>query len=255
MDNVIVCNGLEFPVGTPRPCPNIKPAANHADVTALVNKYGDIAAPIENQVIGLANAALTRTANAAGESSLGDIIADAQLWATSDGALPTFQGAPAVVAFMNAGGIRRDINAGDITYGEAFEVQPFANVLTTMDMTGQQILDVLQQQFTGSPLGNGILQISDGLTYTRTAGGIESPPTQLNDVLSDVRLDGVPINPAATYRVTVNNFLAGGGDNFTVFALGTNRYVGEIDLEAFRRYLETFTPTNPGPQNRITFVP
>jgi 5'-nucleotidase len=74
-------------------------------------------------------------------------------------------------------------------------------------------------------------------------------------VLSDVRLDGVPINPAATYRVTVNNFLAGGGDNYTVFAQGTNRYVGEIDLEAFRRYLETFTPTNPGPQNRITFVP
>jgi 5'-nucleotidase len=153
---------------------------------------------------------------------------------------------------MNAGGIRRDINAGDITYGEAFEVQPFANVLTTMDMTGQQILDVLQQQFTGSPLGNGILQISDGLTYTRTSAGAAG---QAGDLLSDVRLDGVPINPAATYRVTVNNFLAGGGDNYTVFAQGTNRYVGEIDLEAFRRYLETFSPTNPGPQNRITFVP
>jgi 5'-nucleotidase len=153
---------------------------------------------------------------------------------------------------MNAGGIRRDINAGDITYGEAFEVQPFANVLTTMDLTGQQILDVLQQQFTGSPLGIGILQISDGLTYTRTNA---DPAGQAGDLLSEVELDGVPINPAATYRVTVNNFLAGGGDNYTVFAQGTNRYVGEIDLEAFRRYLETFSPTNPGPQNRITFVP
>jgi 5'-nucleotidase len=255
MDNVIVCNGLPFPAGPPPvfpPCPNIKPAANHADVTALIHKYGEIAAPIENQIIGFANAALTRAGNAAGESSLGDIIADAQLWATSDGALPTFQGAPAQIAFMNAGGIRRDINAGDITYGEAFEVQPFANVLTTMDMTGQQILDVLQQQFTGSPLGIGILQISDGLTYTRTSAGAAG---QAGDLLSDVRLDGVPINPAAIYRVTVNNFLAGGGDNYTVFAQGTNRYVGEIDLEAFRRYLETFTPTNPGPQNRITFVP
>jgi 5'-nucleotidase len=251
IDNVVVCNGLEFPVGTPRPCPNMLPAANHADVTALINKYGVIAAPIENQVIGFANAPLTRTGTLAGESSLGDIIADAQLWATSDGALPTFQGDPAVIAFMNAGGIRRDINAGDITYGEAFEVQPFANVLTTMDMTGQQILDVLQQQFTGSPLGIGILQISDGLTYTRTNAGASG---QAGDLLSDVRLDDVPINPAATYRVTVNNFLAGGGDNYTVFAQGTNRYVGEIDLEAFRRYLEEFTPTNPGPQNRITFV-
>ena len=157
---------------------------------------------------------------------------------------------------MNAGGIRRDINAGDITYGEAFEVQPFANVLTTMDMTGAQIIAVLQQQFTGSALGNGILQISNGLTYTRTSVTVagETPP-QRNDVLSNVQLNGVPINPASTYRVTVNNFLAGGGDNFTVFAQGTNRFVGEIDLEAFRRYVEEFTPINPGPQNRITFVP
>jgi 5'-nucleotidase len=252
MDNVIVCNGLEFPVGTPRPCPNFKPAANHADVTALIGKYGAIAAPIENQEIGFANADLTRTGTPAGESSLGDIIADAQLWATSDGAPPGFTGNPAAIAFMNAGGIRRDIAAGIITYGEAFEVQPFANVLTTMDMTGQQVLDVLQQQFTGSPLGIGILQISDGLTYTRTAAGAGG---QAGDLLSNVELNGVPINPAATYRVTVNNFLAGGGDNYTVFAQGTNRYVGEIDLEAFRRYLEEFSPIDPGPQNRITFVP
>jgi 5'-nucleotidase len=255
INNVVVCNGVPFtpPSGPPNVCPNTPPAANHADITALIAKYAVVAAPIENEVIGVANADLLRTASGPnGESSLGDIIADAQLWATSTGALPSFQGAPAVVAFMNAGGIRRDIAAGDITYGEAFEVQPFANVLTTMDMTGQQILDVLQQQFTGSPLGNGILQISDGLTYTRTSAGVGG---QAGDLLSNVALDGVPIVPGDTYRVTVNNFLAGGGDNFTVFAQGTNRFVGEIDLEAFRRYIETFTPIDPGPQNRITFVP
>ncbi|HET9497410.1 MAG TPA: bifunctional metallophosphatase/5'-nucleotidase [Candidatus Limnocylindria bacterium] len=251
--NVIVCNGLEFPAGTPRPCPNIKPDANHVDITALIAEYAVVAAPIENQVIGFANAALTRDETIppfpnTGESSLGDIIADAQLWATS---APDFPGGPAVIAFMNAGGIRRNIDEGPITYGEAFEVQPFANVLTTMDMTGAQILAVLQQQFTGSPLGNGILQISDGLTYTRTSAGATG---QAGDLMSDVELDGVPINPAATYRVTVNNFLAGGGDNFTVFAQGVNRFVGEIDLEAFRRYLETFSPIDPGPRDRITFV-
>jgi 5'-nucleotidase len=254
INNVVVCNGLPFtpPPGQSAACPNTPPAANHADISALIAEYAVVAAPIENQVIGFANADLTRAGNAAGESSLGDIIADAQLWGTSDGALPSFDGDPAVIAFMNAGGIRRDINTGDITYGEAFEVQPFANVLTTMDMSGQQILDVLQQQFTGSPLGIGILQISDGLTYTRTSAGASG---QAGDLLSNVQLNGVPINPAATYRVTVNNFLAGGGDNYTVFAQGTNRFVGEIDLEAFRRYLETFSPIDPGPQDRITFVP
>jgi 5'-nucleotidase len=251
MNNVIVCNGLENPPGTPRPCPNTRPAANHADISALIAAYAVVAQPIEDEVIGFANAILSRTNNAAGESSLGDIIADAQLWATSDGALPSFEGDPAVIAFMNSGGIRTDINAGDITYGEAFSVQPFANVLTTMDMTGQQILDVIQQQFTGSPLGNGILQISDRLTYTRTSAGAGG---QGGDLLSDVELNGSPIVPGDVYRVTVNNFLAGGGDNFTVFAQGTNRFVGEIDLEAFRRYIETFTPIDPGPQNRITLV-
>jgi 5'-nucleotidase len=251
MRNVIVCNGLDNPPGTPRPCPNTRPDANHADISALIAAYAVVAQPIEDEVIGTATAILSRTNNAAGESSLGDIIADAQLWATSTGALPSFQGDPAVIAFMNSGGIRTDINAGPITYGEAFSVQPFANVLTTMDMTGQQIIDVIQQQFTGSPLGNGILQISDGLTYTRTSAGAGG---QAGDLLSDLELNGVPIVPGDTYRVTVNNFLAGGGDNFTVFAQGTNRFVGEIDLEAFRRYIETFTPIAPGPQNRITLV-
>ncbi len=249
INNVIVCNGLPNNVGVVTcPTPQL-PAA--PDLTALVNKYGTIAAPIENEIIGFANAALTRTGTAAGESSLGDIIADAQLWATS---APTLPGGPAVIAFMNAGGIRRDINAGEITFGEAFEVQPFANVLVTMDMTGQDIIDVLQQQFTGTPLGNGILQISASLTYTRTAAGATG---QAGDLLSDVRVNGLPINPLVTYRVTVNNFLAGPGgqDNFTEFANGFNRHVGEIDLEAFRRYIQTFTPINPGPQNRITFVP
>jgi 5'-nucleotidase len=263
INNVTVCNGLPFTPtsGPPNICPNTPPAANHADISALIAKYAVVAAPIENEIIGVANAALTRASippastnpPQSGESSLGDIIADAQLWATSEGALPSFEGAPAVVAFMNAGGIRRDINAGDITYGEAFEVQPFANVLTTMDMTGAQILAVLQQQFTrtGATLGNGILQVSEGLTYTRTSAGLPGPE---DDLMSEVELNEEPIDPTATYRVTVNNFLAGGGDNYTVFAQGTNRFVGEIDLEAFRRWIEEFTPIDPGPRDRITFV-
>jgi 5'-nucleotidase len=223
---------------------DVKPKA--ADLTALIEKYGAIAAPTENRVIGTASAALTRTNNAAGESSLGDIIADAQLWATSGASWPAANGAPAVLSFMNAGGIRADINVGEITYGEAFSVQPFANVLVTMDMTGAQIEALLEQQFTG---GNGILQIPASLTYDRSSN------TASTDRVTNTRINGVPIVPATTYRVTVNNFLADGGDGYSTFTQGTNRYVGEIDLDAFARYVESLGTVNPGPQNRITIVP
>ncbi len=223
---------------------DVKPAA--ADLTALIDKYGTIAAPTENRVIGNAPSALTRTQNTAGESSLGDIIADAQLWATSGASWPAANGAPAVISFMNSGGIRADINVGPITYGEAFSVQPFANVLVTMDMTGTQIDALLEQQFTG---GNGILQIPASLTYDRY------PATAAPDRVRNIRINGVPIVPATTYRVTVNNFLADGGDGYSVFTGGTNRFVGEIDLDAFARYVESLGTVNPGPQNRITLVP
>jgi 5'-nucleotidase len=222
---------------------DVFPAA--ADIAALVARYGEIAAPIENRVIGEATAPLTRTGNAVGESSLGDIIADAQLWATSGPTWPAANGAPAVASFMNAGGIRADINAGPITFGEAFNVQPFANVLVTMDMTGANIDAVLEQQFQGA---NGILQIPASLTYDRSN-------TQPNGSrISNIRIAGVPLDPAAPYRVTVNNFLADGGDGYTVFRTGTNRFVGEIDSDAFSRYIEFLGTVNPGPQNRITLV-
>jgi 5'-nucleotidase len=231
INNVIVRRDV-FPVAT--------------DIAALVARYGEIAAPIENRVIGTASAPLTRTANALGESSLGDIIADAQLWATSGPSWPAANGAPAVVSFMNAGGIRADINVGPITFGEAFNVQPFANVLVTMDMTGASIDAVLEQQFQGA---NGVLQIPASLTYDR------SNTLPAGNRVSNVRIGGVPLDPGATYRVTVNNFLADGGDGFTVFRTGgTNRFVGEIDSDAFSRYIEFLGTVDPGPQNRITLV-
>ena len=221
--------------------------AEAPDLTALVDRYGTLAAPIENRVIGSTPVALSRTAAPSGESVLGNLIADAQLWATQ-----SVPGGPAQIALMNAGGIRADIAAGEITYGEAFSVQPFANILVTMDMTGAQIKQVLEQQFSGSPLGIGILQISQGLTYTRTAGGAAG---QSGDTLSNVRLNGVLLNDAQTYRVTVNNFLADGGDNYTALRQGTSRYFGEIDLDALARYLEVNNPVVPPAVGRITYIP
>jgi 5'-nucleotidase len=208
--------------------------------TRLIAKYEALSAPISNRVVGTASADITRAANPAGESALGDVIADAQLAATA----PTDFGG-AVVAFMNPGGIRADILAGEVTYGELFTVQPFGNTMTVKTMTGDMIRRLLEQQFEiASPPR--ILQVSQGFTYsydtTRPAGSR----------VSDIAINGTPIDLAASYRVAMNNFLADGGDGFTVFREGTDQLGGEIDLDALARYFTENSPVAPGPQNRIT---
>jgi 5'-nucleotidase len=221
-----------------------------ADLTALVGKYKDLSAPLANRVIGAITATITRTANTAGESAMGDVIADAQLWATTPASLGGAQ-----IAFMNAGGIRADLTyaqisggeqPGEVTYGEAFTVQPFGNSLVTMTLTGAQIDALLEQQFTG---GIGILQVSNGFSYTRSA----SAPA--GSKVSDLMLNGTSIDPAASYRVTVNSFLADGGDNYTVLKSGTDRLGGAVDLDALVDYFAATSPVAPGLQNRITLVP
>ncbi len=133
--------------------------AKAADETALIAKYNAIAAPLANRIIGSITATITRTNNAAGESALGDVIADAQFDATNDPGL-----GDAVVAFMNPGGIRADLTYassaagegdGNVTYGESFTVQPFGNSLVTMTLTGAQIERVLEEQFAGLHPGDG----------------------------------------------------------------------------------------------------
>jgi 5'-nucleotidase len=208
--------------------------------TRLIAKYDALSAPIANRVVGAASADITRAANPAGESALGDVIADAQLAATS----PTDFGG-AVVAFMNPGGIRADVLAGEVTYGELFTVQPFGNTLVVKTMTGDMIRRLLEQQFeVASPPR--ILQVSQGFTYsydtTRPAGSR----------VSDIAIGGTPISPTASYRVAMNNFLADGGDGFSVFREGIDQLGGEIDLDALARYFMESSPVEPGPQNRIT---
>lgn len=223
-------------------------------MTSLIAKYNVIAAPLANRVIGSITADITRATNAAGESALGDVIADGQLDATND---PGF--GDAVVAFMNPGGIRADLTYasspagegdGNVTYGEMFTVQPFGNSMVTMTLTGAQIKAVLEQQFNNPAVGqNRILQVSNGFTYTWS----QSAP--IGSKVSNIMLNGVPLDMNASYRVTVNSFLADGGDNFTALVQGTNRLGGEVDTDAFEKYFAANSPVSPGPQNRITVVP
>ena len=222
------------------------------DLTALLDKYRQLSAPLANRVIGTITSDITRTPTPSGESALGDVIADAQLAAT-DG--PTEGGA--VVSFMNPGGIRADLTfapsggeqPGQVTYGEAFTVQPFGNTLVTMTLTGAQLDTLLEQQWCGQAFPR-ILQVSAGFTYTWNAS---SPICNRVDPAS-IRIGGVAVNPNGSYRITVNSFLADGGDNFTVLKSGTNRLGGPLDLDALEAHFTTASPVAPGPRNRITRV-
>ncbi|MBL8088774.1 MAG: bifunctional metallophosphatase/5'-nucleotidase [Anaerolineales bacterium] len=226
-------------------------------LTALIDRYNAIAAPLANRIIGSISADITRTANPAGESALGDVIADAQLDATND---PGF--GEAVIAFMNPGGIRADLTYasspagegdGNVTYGEMFTVQPFGNSMVTMTLTGAQIEMILEQQFTGcmGQTANRILQVSSGFTYAWSAS---APACNKIDPAS-IMLNGIPLDMSASYRVTVNSFLADGGDGFSVLKDGTDRLGGDVDTDAFEKYFLVNVPVTPGPQNRILLLP
>lgn len=210
-----------------------------------------------DRVVGSITAAITRTASASGESALGDVIADAQQFATAGAIVGS-----AVVAFMNPGGIRADLSFpsspagegdGNVTCAENFTVQPFGNHLVTMTLTGIQIDTLLEQQFLGcgTQTVNRILQVSAGFAY---AWNPTAPACSKVD-LASITIGGMAIDPMASYRVTVNSFLAGGGDHFAVLMEGTDRLDGVGDLAAMESYFAAFSPVAPGPQDRIGVVP
>lgn len=190
---------------------------------------------------------ISRTNNAAGESALGDLIADSQLAATAD------QGA--VIAFMNPGGIRADLIASaannTATFGDLFTVQPFGNTMVVMDLTGAQIKTLLEQQFDNPEAGSSrILQVSKGFAYSYDS---TAPKGSRVDAAS-IKLNGETLDPAKTYRVTMNAFLSTGGDNFLVFKDGTNvlQLPNLPDVDAFVAYVKANPGVAGGAQDRIT---
>jgi 5'-nucleotidase len=225
--------------------------APDAEAQALVDRYQEISEPIANEPVGaitedVVRAQETLVGSVLGESPLGNLIADAQLAATDDEA-------GAVAAFMNPGGVRADltytptVGEGDgvVTYGEAFTVQPFNNLLTTMDLTGEQLYALLDQQFA---VGR-VLAPSDSVRYTVTADGTSVVPGSLTISIGGVVTEVVP---DGSYRITVNSFLAGGGDGFTVLTEGTN-VVNQpgFDVDALTAYLSGAAVAPPA-TDRIT---
>jgi 5'-nucleotidase len=194
--------------------------------------------------VGRLAQALPREGNPAGESPLGQVIADSQLAATREFG--------AQIALMNPGGIRAGLPMpadGQVRYEDLFAVQPFYNNLVTLTLTGAQLAQLLEQQWVGQPTAAGrVLHVSRGFTYSWDA----SKPLGQRVVPGSLKLEGQVISPTAELRITVNGFLAGGGDNFPMFKLGANQRTGMMDVDAFEQFLKANPSLVLGPLDRIT---
>lgn len=221
--------------------------ARDPEQTALIEAYDKLAAPIADRPAGSVTQALSRIPNEAGESALGDVIADAQLAATKDA-----KDASAVIALTNPGGIRTDIvpkENGKVSFGELFASQPFRNRLVTMTLTGSQLKDILEQQWL-DPKRPRILQVSNGFSYTWDA----SKPFGERVMTEKMTLNGKPIEQATGYRVTLNDYLAVGGDGFTIAKQGTSPQYGGYDADALFAFFKAYGPIGPLPPTRILRV-
>jgi 5'-nucleotidase len=205
-------------------------AGEDAEIAALVERYVDATAPIAARVAGRIEGSLESAGG--GDTPIGNLIADAQLAATRD---PGAGGAQ--ISFINSGGIRTRLAPaadGSVTYGELFALQPFGNTLVVLEMTGAQVGRVLEQQFTDeSPaeIRQSLLIPSQGFSFAYDRG---APP---GERIVAATLDGRPLEPERRYRVTVNNFLASGGDGFSVFAEAEAVADGGVDLDALEAYI------------------
>lgn len=212
--------------GSPLPTdPRLGTIVPDPDIAAYVAQYVAAASEAATRRVGRLSAEGRKPGPATEETQLGNLIADAQLAAT--------RGAGAQIALMNNTGVRSDLRLaqdGMVTFGAIYSVQPFGNTLVTRSYSGAQLLALLEQQVDD----DGIVQtfsVSQGLQFTydldRPAGSR----------IVSATFEGVPIDPQASYRVTMNSFLAAGGDSFTVFNEGTGSVTGPVDLDAFEAYL------------------
>ncbi|GAB4076630.1 bifunctional metallophosphatase/5'-nucleotidase [Nostocoides australiense] len=215
--------------------------------TAVIDKWKTLAGPIAAKVVGTVAQDVTGDSggNRGIETPMADLVADSILWGTQSG--------NSQIAFLNVGGVRASFlvnqisngeDPGEITYTEAYNVAPFGNLLVTMDMTGQQIKDTLEQQYDPTRGRQYLaLGVSEGFSYTWD----DSRPQGSKVVAGSMTLNGAPMSMTATYRVGTLNFLANGGDNFTGFMSGTNLLGGKEDLQNLVDYLGTHPGITPPP--------
>ena len=222
--------------------------------TEIIAKWNALAGPLKATIVG------SHTEDILGDSSgnrgietpMADLVADAILWGTEA------EKGGAQIAFMNVGGVREDLpmapkygeGAGEVTFAEAYDIAPFGNLLNSLDLTGAQIEEVLEQQYQPIPARGSrpmlALGVSEGFTYEWDA----TQPQGSRVVPGSMMLNGTPIDLAETYRVGTLSFLAQGGDSFTAFTQGTNLLGGPEDLQNLVDYLEDH-PGLTAPDSRV----
>lgn len=221
----------------------------HQGVLELVATYREIAEPLANRAVAQITGDFIRGHRAeAGNSAMGQLIADSQLAASAEEA-------GAQIAFMNPGGIRSSLRYssegqeredGIVTYADLHIVQPFGNVLITMTLTGAEIHQLLEQQWADENRAN-IMAVSRGFSYTWDPAAERGSRV----IAESITLHGEPLDMEAEYRVTVNNFMADGGDGFVVLREGRNRTGGVVDLDAIVTYMSANSPLEPVVEARI----
>ncbi|HEX8574180.1 MAG TPA: bifunctional metallophosphatase/5'-nucleotidase [Allosphingosinicella sp.] len=215
-------------------------------VAALVERYSKAAEPIAARPVGRLSGPALKSANEHGEHVLGNLVADAQLAATRGASSGGAQ-----LAFMNPGGVRADLVPaadGGISFGQLFASQPFANILVVKSLTGRQIRAALEQQFASGSNSVQNPYILSPSHNVRFAYDLARPEGQRIVLLT---LDGQPIRDEAVYRVAMNNFLGGGGDNFTIFKEGTDPVGGLQDLDALEAYIAAAGTLAPPALGRV----
>jgi len=229
------------------------PLPKDKELDAMVQRYAALTAKRAEIVVAQLASPLDRKANSAGESSLGEVVADAYLFGTSDA---SYADKAAQIAFVNPGGIRTDLTRSlKVTYGQLYSVHPFNNNLVTMDLTGMQILRLLEQQWESpQPPGGRMLSVSADFSYTWDASQPEgaAPGKGQRIVADSMKLNGIPLDLAKTYRVTVNSFMASGGDSFTVLEKGKRIQDGDLDLDVLTAYFKSKKTVTLPTTNRIT---
>ncbi|QXC59927.1 5'-nucleotidase C-terminal domain-containing protein [Aquihabitans sp. G128] len=225
----------------------------NAAVAQIVATAKTNAATLGQEVIGSITADIKRDPNRATESVGANFIADVQLAGTKDAGRGGAQ-----IALMNPGGVRNDFlfaPDGKVTYSEAFDVQSFSNDVFTKSYTGAQLKQVLEEQWQPAGAARPILAlgVSKGFTFSYDPAAAQGS----HIVASTMKLNGVTIDPAATYRVTINSFLATGGDNFTTLGGGTNQTTpGDNDLTMLVDYFRANSPVTADTAKRTTvYVP
>ena len=216
--------------------------------SALLDRYRPIAGKVGNRVVGSITRSLTRQDNESGEFTIGDVVTDALLEAAQ-----RIPAADAEIAIWNPGGIRADLIAQPgaattpVTYAQIYSVMPFGNQLIVKSVTGDMMIQILEEQFGADRFR--IMQVSRGFSY---AYDLSRPRGQRIDRQS-VRIDGKPLEPARQYRLATSNFLWDSGDGmFTLSKVPSTRsvFVG-VDYDILADYFSRHSPVQPGPQNRI----